>query len=208
MTGLLFPDLVPMLPPERPAPRYDLRKEPRRPRHRDDWYCERPQAVLKLLFVELIKGPALDPCCGRGNIPKMLRGAGIQCLGSDIRDRGFEGVVADFLDPGFRLPAGVRTIMYNPPFRNAQAFVQRALGLGVDKVCALLPLTFLEGGKRYRWYMEGGLVRVWVFSSRESMPPGDLLEAGEIEPEGGKKAFAWFVWERGWRGPWQGGWLP
>lgn len=33
------------------------------------------------------------------------------------------------------------------------------------------------------------------------MPPGELLQAGKVRPEGGKKAFAWFVFEHGWKGP-------
>jgi hypothetical protein len=33
------------------------------------------------------------------------------------------------------------------------------------------------------------------------MPPGELLAAGKVKTTGGKKAFAWFVWERGWVGP-------
>jgi hypothetical protein len=208
MTGLLFPDLAPMLAPERPAKPRQPRKEPRRRRHRDDWYCESPEAVRLLLDAEEIDGPVLDPCCGRGNIPRTVRAAGIECLGSDIRDRSFERVIADFLDPAYELPPGVKTVMFNPPYRDAQAFVQRALDLGASKVCALLRLAFLESGTRLPWFLEGCLVRVWVFSRRQSMPPGDALEAGQVEAEGGKVAFAWFVWERGWRGPWQGGWLP
>ena len=34
------------------------------------------------------------------------------------------------------------------------------------------------------------LDRVHVFSWRISMPPGELLVAGAVKPEGGKKAFA------------------
>ncbi|MGO1078320.1 hypothetical protein [Inquilinus sp. CA228] len=208
MTGPLFPDLALMLPPERAAKPRRPRKEPRRRRHRDDWYCESQEAVQLLLDAERADGLVLDPCCGRGNIPRVLRAAGIECLGSDIRDRGFEGVIADFLDAGFELPAGVDEVWFNPPYRDAQAFVQRARDLGVRKVCALLRLAFLESEGRLPWFLEGGLARVWVFSRRLSMPPGDALESGQVEAEGGKVAFAWFVWARGWNGPPQIGWLP
>lgn len=31
--------------------------------------------------------------------------------------------------------------------------------------------------------------------------PGELLLSGQVKPEGGKKAFAWMIWEHGWQGP-------
>lgn len=88
-----------------------------------------------------------------------------------------------------------------PPYGVAQAFAERALTLSRHKVAFLLPLTFLEGMKRAEWLSVSPLARVHVFSWRISMPPGELLAAGKVKPQGGKKAFAWFVWEQGWVGP-------
>jgi len=64
-----------------------------------------------------------------------------------------------------------------------------------------LPLTFLEGQARAAWLQTTPLARVHVFSWRISMPPGELLTAGKLKATGGKKCFAWFIWEIGWRGP-------
>jgi hypothetical protein len=69
------------------------------------------------------------------------------------------------------------------------------------KVAMLLPLTFLEGQRKAPWLQSTPLARVHVFTWRISMPPGELLVAGKVKPEGGKKCFAWFVFEHGWQGP-------
>ena len=61
--------------------------------------------------------------------------------------------------------------------------------------------TFLEGQRKGPWLLSTPLARVHVFTWRISMPPGELLVSGKVKPEGGKKCFAWFVWEHGWRGP-------
>lgn len=58
-----------------------------------------------------------------------------------------------------------------------------------------------EGQRKGPWLKATPLARVHVFTWRISMPPGELLVAGEVEAKGGKKCFAWFVWEIGWQGP-------
>lgn len=179
-------------------------------RHADDWYVEGPECVEALAQRENIIGPVLDPSCGGGNIPLTLRRLGIECLGSDIIDRGFPGVrIADFLADDFELPFGVQMVVANPPYRAAQEFAVKAMGLGVWKCCMILRLAFLEGQDRGDWYLAGGdnLARVWVSTKRLSMPPGDEFHNGTVEAEGGKIAYAWFCWERGWRGPPQLGWF-
>lgn len=163
-----------------------------------DWYSDPPEATEALLRVERFAGISWDPACGLGTIPKVLAGSGLVCFRSDIVDRGCGAVIGDFLKAEARV---VDNIISNPPFNLAQAFAERALSIARHKVAFLLPLTFLEGMKRAQWLSASPLARVHVFSWRISMPPGELLAAGKVKPVGGKKAFAWFVWERGWVGP-------
>lgn len=175
----------------------------------NDWYQDQPEATEALLRVERFSGLSWDPACGIGTIPKVFDGARLTVVGSDLVDRA-DGAyprrdflalwVPNHLDP-------VANIVSNPPFNLAQAFAQHALTIATHKVAFLLPLTFLEGMKRAQWLAASPLARVHVFSWRISMPPGELLQAGAVKPEGGKKAFAWFVWEQGWRGPAQVGFL-
>lgn len=164
----------------------------------NDYYQDQPEATEALLRAERFSGMSWDPACGVGTIPRVLHRAGLSVMGSDIVDRGYSGDVADFLKTPARL---VDNIISNPPFKHAREFAECALVMASHKVAFLLPLTFLEGAARARWLETTPLARVHVFSWRISMPPGELLQSGKVKPEGGKKAFAWFVWERGWKGP-------
>lgn len=168
-----------------------------------DWYQDQPEATEALLRVERFSGASWDPACGIGTIPIVMRAAGYDCFASDVVNRGFDGAaVLDFLkDEPEGAGSDVDNIVSNPPYGLAQAWAQHALSIASIKVALLLPLTFLEGMKRARWLSASPLARVHVFSWRISMPPGELLAAGAVKAEGGKKAFAWFVWEHGWVGP-------
>ena len=62
-----------------------------------DWYVEPASCVDALLAAEPLTGTSLDPSCGGGNIPKTLHRHGMDCLASDIIDRGY-GEVGNFFD--------------------------------------------------------------------------------------------------------------
>lgn len=173
----------------------------------NDWYQDQPEATEALLRAERFSGLSWDPACGIGTIPRTMQRVGLDALGSDIVDRGYrefaQGTV-DFLkcDVAKVLTTDrIDNIVCNPPFNLAREFVTCALVMASHKVAMLLPLTFLEGSKRAMWLAATPLARVHVFAWRISMPPGDLLAAGKVRPVGGKNAYAWFVWEQGWRGP-------
>ncbi len=166
----------------------------------NDWYVDQPDAAAALLAVERFSGTSWDPACGIGTIPSVFHAHGLHCMGTDLVDRGYRHPsfgTADFLNCAGRF----ENIVSNPPFSLARPFADRALDRATHKVAFLLPLTFLEGAARAKWLEQTPLARVHVFSWRISMPPGDLLLAGKVKPEGGKKAFAWFVWEHGHVGP-------
>jgi hypothetical protein len=177
-----------------------------RERSANDFYCEPRWAVDALLDVERFDGLVWDPAAGRDNIPQACRARDIQAIGSDLVARGEATVYAplDFLGaadaPRFPRP---ENIISNPPYAFAEAFIERALSLASRKVAMLLRLSFLEGQRRGEMFQRTPLARVWVFSSRVSMPPGDVA----VEANGGAVAFAWFVWEHGHSGPPSLGWL-
>lgn len=176
-----------------------------RPRFSNDWYSDPPEATEALLRVERFSGLSWDPACGIGTIPWAMHKAGLDVTASDIVDRGFgqrcgSFFVADFLKTGTPAPR-IDNIVSNPPFNLAREFVDCALTMASHKVAMLLPLTFLEGAARARWRIATPLARIRTFSWRISMPPGELLAAGKVKPTGGKKAFAWFIWEHGHQGP-------
>lgn len=169
----------------------------------NDFYIDGPEATEALLRVERFSGVSWDPACGTGTIPKVMNAAGRDCISSDIVDRGwrgdgFRGLSIDFLNTPTLV---IDNIVTNPPFNLAREFIDCALVMASHKVAMLLPFTFLEGQRKAEWLKSKPLARVHVFSWRISMPPGELLLAGKVKPTGGKKCFAWFVFEHGHVGP-------
>lgn len=166
----------------------------------NDWYVDEPQAIEALLRVERFSGISHDPACGSGTIPRGMKAAGVDCYGRDLIDRGYASATRDFLACDFA-EEPVANIVCNPPFNLAREFIDKALAIASHKVAMLLPLTFLEGQRKAAWLQAKPLARVHVFTWRINMPPGELLMAGKVELGGGKKCFAWFVFEHGWQGP-------
>jgi hypothetical protein len=166
-----------------------------------DWYVEPEWSVEGLFDVEKFTGTILDPACGSGTIVRVCRARGLEARGSDIVDRGYGYPVADF----FGLTAPVDNLISNMPFGAADQFIPHALELARDKVAILGRLTLLEGQKRrQRIWGATPLCRVWVFSRRVSMPPGDQ----NLPAIGGSVAYAWFIWQHGYRGPASIGFIP
>lgn len=176
------------------------------PRAENDWYVDQPEASEALLRAERFSGVSWDPACGLGTIPSTFGKVGMVCCASDLVDRGYKGTrdrpfaVENFLEVE-ESACEIDNIVSNPPFNLARPFVDKALAIAGHKVAMLLPLTFLEGQRKGPWLKSTPLARVHVFTWRISMPPGELLVSGAVKPEGGKKCFAWFVWEHGWQGP-------
>ena len=90
-------------------------------------------------------------------------------------------------------PKGAQTILTNPPFMRADAFVRHALTL-VPRVIMLLRLAFLESKGRSDILDGGQLARVLVFRNRLAMMHRANWEGPKIDS--GAVAFAWFIWDR------------
>lgn len=81
--------------------------------------------------------------------------------------------------------------MTNPPYKDAGAFVRRALELA-PRVVMLLRLAFLESERRSDVLDGGRLRRVHCFAKRLPM----MHRAGWTGPKAVSAiAFAWFVWD-------------
>lgn len=89
-------------------------------------------------------------------------------------------------------------IITNPPYKYALEFVQKALDsvqIG-KKVAMFLKLQFLEGKSRKKFFLENPPKVVYVSSSRLNCAMNgdfDKYESSAI-------AYAWFVWEKGFKG--------
>lgn len=91
-------------------------------------------------------------------------------------------------------------IITNPPYKYALEFVYKALSLIPTgrKVAMFLKLQFLEGKARKELFRQFPPKVVYVFSSR-------ILCAKNAEFEqmlrgGSAVAYAWYVWEKGYKG--------
>lgn len=179
----------------------------------NDLYQTPPEAVRALLSVEPVPLTVWEPACGPGAIVKELRASGRAVVATDLVDYGCPDSEArrDFLMER-EAPAGVPAIVTNPPFKNADEFVAKAIEL-VPEVYMLLRVAFLEG---LRWYSDGHrnakglsehLARVHVFAPRLDMMHRDGWDGPKANSG---MAFAWFVFQRDWkrtRGEARIGWL-
>lgn len=132
----------------------------------------------------------LEPANGLGAISRVIKSYGYKCKIADIRDG------EDFFDmvdsPQFD------AVITNPPYKYAQEFIEKALRqVKVNgKVAMLLRLSFLESKGRYHFFRDSGLKTVYISCKRITMFP-----FGEEKPKNkGTLAYAWFVWEKGYRG--------
>jgi hypothetical protein len=163
-----------------------------------DWYVEPRWSIDALLDAETFPGLSWDPSCGGGNIPTALKNRGMDCLASDISDRGY-GEVLDF----FQATRTVDNIITNPPYALIEPYIKHALTLATRKVAILARLALLEGIKRRELFRNTPLATVWISSRRISMPPGGT----SIEARGGSIAYAWFVWDNAHAGAASIGWI-
>lgn len=170
---------------------------------RNDLYETPPAAIRALLKVERLPMRIWEPCCGPGAIVRELRAAGHLVFASDLVDyQSPDQDIAqwDFLFEREAPVIGDRpaeAIVTNPPFKNAEAFVERALEL-CPKVVMLFRLAFLESERR-RGILDGGLLaRVHVFRKRLPMMHRHDWDGPKVNSG---MAFAWFVWDKDHTGP-------
>jgi hypothetical protein len=157
---------------------------------------ETPQcAVDALLRHEPLPFRIWEPCAGRGAISRVLSDRGYRVTAHDIMsyDGADHDIIGghDFFEHS-KAPEGCGCIVTNPPFKDADQFVRRALEL-VPKVVVLLRLAALEGAGRAD-IIEGHLTRLWIGIERLPMMHRDGWNGPKILAQAAP--FAWFVFER------------
>lgn len=163
----------------------------------NDYYATDPEAVEILLQHETFSPYIWEPACGEGHISEVLKKAGYKVRSSDLINRNYEGAeVLDFLQASPDKMAS--DIVTNPPYKYAKEFVEQALNISMDstKIAMLLKLTFLEGQARWKLFEKNPPKRVLVFSKRTVCAKnGDFKKQSS-----GALAYAWFIWEKGFKG--------
>lgn len=180
-------------------------------REKDDFYPTPPDLVRSLLAVETFGSttPTWECACGDGAISGLLTGAGVPVLSTDLVDRGYGLSRRDFLLeqvlPCVADGQPIDTICTNPPFKLAEMFWRHAIALGARRVVLLCRLSFLEGLDRAAMFRAAPPSRVWICPYRAKLQRGRQATAADSS---GMWAYAWFVHDRGHKGPPVLGWLP
>lgn len=164
-------------------------------------------AVARLFEVERFTPQIWEPGVGLGAIAGEAERRGHDVYATDIFNWGWPGTaIKDFLadstprPPGF-VPIGSPeidrefSVICNPPFTRACAFVSRAMELGARKVAMFGKMEFLGTDTRRPWLHDHPPARIWMCGTRATCWRFD------IPPEKRKGStptlHAWFVWEHG-----------
>ncbi len=156
-------------------------------RNKYDYFSTPSYVVRALLETIKFEGRILDPCCGKGEISKLLKREGYKVKEIDIEAHKFGvGKKQDFLSYYRK----VSNIVANPPFNIALEFIKHALDLAYKKVCIVTRLAFLETNLRHReLFMLYPPTSIMLFSRRiDFRPNGNLF--------GGGLASIWIIWDK------------
>ena len=166
-------------------------------REENDYYATDPKAMELLLAEEEFAPLIWEPACGERHLAKVLEKHGHHVLSTDLIYRGFGArEPINFLQNEIKHFNG--DIITNPPYRYAAEFVEKALETIEDKkkVAMFLKLTFLEGKKRRKLFEKNSPKVIYVSSLRLLCAKnGDFQKCTSAAV-----AYAWFVWEKGFRG--------
>jgi len=164
-------------------------------REQNDYYATDPTAIDDLFAVEKFSDRIWEPACGEGHLSKRMEHFGKGVYSTDLIDRGFGHGNVNFFD--VVRPLLCTDIITNPPYKYAQEFIEKALELTGNKVAMFLKLTFLEGKKRKFFFAKYPPKTVYVYSYRKNCAQnGDFMKF----PQDKAICFAWFVWEKGFKG--------
>ena len=164
----------------------------------NDYYATDPRALEMLLEYESFSPVVWENAVGGGHLADVLKQHGYKVKCSDIADRGYPNTyVLDFLsyEPKRELDLDIIT---NPPYSKAKSFVEKSLqciSTG-HKVAMFLKLQFLEGKERRKLFDFAPPCRVYVSSSRLICAPNGIFENNKSSAV----CYAWFVWEKGFKG--------
>lgn len=166
-------------------------------RELNDYYATEPFAMELLLNEEKFSYKIWECACGEGHLAKVLEKKGYEVIATDLIYRGYGNEKPlDFLEESIVNFDG--DIITNPPYKYALDFVKKALkciNVG-NKVAMFLKLQFLEGKERKIFFMENPPKIVYVSSSRLN-----CVRNGEFDKyPSSAVAYAWFVWEKGFKG--------
>lgn len=188
-------------------------------REENDYYATDPRALELLLEKEKFNDVIWEPAAGGHHLANVLMNNNYNVITSDIKCYDIQpNFIFNFLDANRELYEEICStystsntlaktdILTNPPYKLALPFVKKALEI-IDDGCHVimfLRLAFLEGIERYFFFQENPPKKIYVLSNR--FPCAKNGKFYETDKNGNEKkigsaiAYAWFIWEKGFKG--------
>lgn len=167
-------------------------------RQNEDFYATDPIAAELLLKEEKFSHNIWECACGQKHLSGVFEKYGYNVRSSDLIDRcGNE--VFDFLSMENQSWDG--DIITNPPYKYASEFIYKSLSVikHGNKVAMFLKLQFMEGKERKHLFTKFPPNTVYLSSSRILCAKNGDFEG--LKASGGSAvAYAWYVWEKGFKG--------
>lgn len=171
-------------------------------REQHDYYATDPKAAEFLLKLEPQLNNIWENAAGEGHLASVFDEANKLAMATDLIDRDYKSekpkVLCGKLD-FFKVNKNwAGDIVTNPPYKYAQEWVEHSLALMSDGryLCLFLKLTFLEGKARRELFEKNPPIRVWVSSSRIKCAKNGDFKAYDSSAT----AYAWFIWQKGYKG--------
>jgi hypothetical protein len=164
-------------------------------RETHDYYATEPKALELLLDVETFNHDVWECACGEGHLSEVLIKRGYNVLSTDLIERGYGRGGVDFLAVNERWNGDILT---NPPYRYALDFVKKRLSIVPEgnRVIMFLKILFLEGKERGEFFKSNPPKVVYVSRSRLRCRINGRFTPGMSSAT----AYAWFIWEKGFKG--------
>ena len=167
----------------------------------EDYYATDPIAAELLLQIEdLDKNIPIWECsAGENHLANVFKQNGYTVRTSDIIKRTETTEVLDFLSDEVTDWNG--NIITNPPYSLASKFVEKAMSIihNGNKCIMFLKLQFMEGKTRKKLFEKYPPKTIWVSSSRIMCAKnGDFQKMRD--GGGSAVAYAFYVWEKGYKG--------
>ena len=138
----------------------------------------------------LSKLSVLEPACGRGDMAQVLAEYFGEVSASDVHPYGFGGV-QNFLDPYFD-EGSFDWVITNPPFKSAEAFLDKALPIANKGVALLTRTVFIESiGRFERIFSTQPPTVVAQYVERVPMVKGRIDRKASTAT-----GYAWLIWEK------------
>ncbi|WP_025069212.1 hypothetical protein [Bacteroides gallinarum] len=166
-------------------------------REEHDFYATFPEAIDRLFEVETFSDTIWEPACGMGHLSERMIKLGKTVYSTDLINRGYGTGDVDFLKA---VENHYGDIITNPPYKIALEFIKKALEISEEgtRIAMFLKLTFLEGKRRKPFFQSNPPRRIHVFSSRAVVAKGGDFTTFQAKENA--IAYAWFVWEKGYKG--------